>query len=447
MKRKIICPKCFSFKKTCVNLHTIPINPYYILMTLRFLRIVIIALLPLLAKAQTTDTLQTDTLRRPQLPLPQLVEQRLDALVDDSLFEVSQLGLMVWDLTTDSVLYRRNHRQLMRTASTMKLLTAISAISYLGGSHQFTTSLYYKGTITGKSFQGDLICVGGMDPLFDQADLKAFAYSLLQKGIKSVRGRLITDCSMKDGEKWGEGWCWDDDNPTLSPLLIKGKADFAAQLLQELRRQGIATQGLHVVPGILPSEGARLLCQRSHSLQEVLEEMMKESNNLFAEAVFYQTAYWWQSAYGPKKAKRPPLSAVYGVEAETALLDSLGLPTSLYRIADGSGLSLYDYLSAECEVMLLRYVWQHPDIYDSLLPSLPIAGEDGTLKNRMKEPSPAFRNVTAKTGSVSAVSALAGYCTAANGHRLCFAIINQGVRRMADSRNFQDRVCEALCAF
>ena len=54
-------------------------------------------------------------------------------------------------------------------------------------------------------------------------------------------------------------------------------------------------------------------------------------------------------------------------------------------------------------------------------------------------------NVRAKTGTVTAVSALAGYCTAPNGHRLAFSIINQGVRRTSDGRNFQDRVCIALC--
>jgi len=57
----------------------------------------------------------------------------------------------------------------------------------------------------------------------------------------------------------------------------------------------------------------------------------------------------------------------------------------------------------------------------------------------------AYRNVQAKTGTVTGISSLAGYCTAPNGHRICFAIINQGVRRSAEGRSFQDRVCQALC--
>ena len=55
-------------------------------------------------------------------------------------------------------------------------------------------------------------------------------------------------------------------------------------------------------------------------------------------------------------------------------------------------------------------------------------------------------NVRAKTGTVEGVSTLAGYATAANGHRLCFAIMNQGIRRQSDGRRFQDRVCEVLTA-
>ena len=57
----------------------------------------------------------------------------------------------------------------------------------------------------------------------------------------------------------------------------------------------------------------------------------------------------------------------------------------------------------------------------------------------------AYENVHAKTGTVSGVSSLAGYCRSANRHLLAFCIINQGVMKNADGRNFQDKVCEAMC--
>ena len=83
-------------------------------------------------------------------------------------------------------------------------------------------------------------------------------------------------------------------------------------------------------------------------------------------------------------------------------------------------------------------------LYLHLYPSLPIAGRDGSLRNRMRT-GMAAGNVHAKTGTVTGISSLAGYCTAGNGHVLCFSIINQGVTRARIGRNFQDRVCQVLC--
>jgi len=54
-------------------------------------------------------------------------------------------------------------------------------------------------------------------------------------------------------------------------------------------------------------------------------------------------------------------------------------------------------------------------------------------------------NVRAKTGTVTGISSLAGYCLAANGHQLAFCIINQGILHQKDGRDFQDKVCEVLC--
>ena len=93
--------------------------------------------------------------------------------------------------------------------------------------------------------------------------------------------------------------------------------------------------------------------------------------------------------------------------------------------------------------MLFRSYSQKP-IFDELYPALPIAGVDGTLGGRMKE-GKAYKNVHAKTGSVTGVSSLAGYATASNGHIIAFSVINQNVMSSAKARAFQDKVCELLC--
>ena len=387
-------------------------------------------------QAQTADMLAVDTTQvdtaEVALPWPQNIQARLDSLTKDRMFNSTQLGLMVYDLTDDSTLYRFNARQTMRPASTMKLLTSISALDHLGARYEFRTSLYYTGSVKDSVLTGDLYCVGGMDPLFDTSDMKAFSESVRALGIHTLRGKIVEVRGFKDSDLLGEGWCWDDDNPTLSPLLIDKKDEFASRLAQMLDKDSIFVDGLSTT-GTLP-KSALLLCSRSHQLVDVLEPMMKNSDNLYAESMFYQLG----AATGASPAK-----ASHGRQMILKTLKNAGV-TGQYKIADGSGLSLYNYVTPELLAKLLIYAYRKSGIIRYLYVSLPIAGEDGTLKKRMKD-SPAHLNVRAKTGTVTGVSSLAGYALAANNHMLVFSIINQGIMKADDGRNFQDKVCKALC--
>ena len=126
------------------------------------------------------------------------------------------------------------------------------------------------------------------------------------------------------------------------------------------------------------------------------------------------------------------------------LISRLGFDAANYTVADGSGLSLYNYVSPELLVAFLRYAHQKSNIAGYLRPSLPTAGADGTLQSRMKGTKAQY-NVRAKTGTLTGISSLAGYLFAPNGHDVCFAIINQGVISSRHGKAFQDRVCAALC--
>ena len=183
------------------------------------------------------------------------------------------------------------------------------------------------------------------------------------------------------------------------------------------------------------SKDALMLCLRSHKLNEILVPMLKDSDNLYAESVFYQIA----ASQGAHTAK-----AAHARQIVKKELSKAGVTGVLYRIADGSGLSLYNYVTPELMVKLLCYAYRHTNIFMQLYPALPIAGQDGTLKKRMTNSS-ANGKVKAKTGTVTGISSLAGYLTSANGHVLAFGIFNQGVLRNADGRDFQDKVCTALC--
>lgn len=388
------------------------------------------------ASAQETeepDTFQVDTIDV-ALPWPQNIQYRLDSLLRHPMFETSTVGLEVYDLTADSILYKVNEHQMLRPASTMKLLTAITAIDKLGGSYQFRTQLYYTGKVEDHTLTGDLYCVGGFDPRFNIDDMNAFVESIRRMGVDTIRGSIVADRSMKDADLLGEGWCWDDDNPPLSPLTIGRNTQFVDRFIRQLVDDGVVLD-VRISDGTLP-DSAFHLCSRFHSIDQILLRMMKQSDNFYAEAMFYQLA----AHQGHRPARAKDAAAIV-----RRLISKVGLGHRPYRIADGSGLSLYNYLSSDLEVRLLRYAYRNSTVYLHLLPSLPVAGSDGTLRNRMRG-SFAADNVKAKTGTLEGVSALAGYCTAANGHRLCFSIINQGVMHTSNARRFQDRVCNALCA-
>lgn len=388
------------------------------------------------ASAQETeepDTFQVDTIDV-ALPWPQNIRYRLDSLLRHPMFETSTVGLEVYDLTADSILYKVNEHQMLRPASTMKLLTAITAIDKLGGSYQFRTQLYYTGKVEDHTLTGDLYCVGGFDPRFNIDDMNAFVESIRCMGVDTIRGSIVADRSMKDADLLGEGWCWDDDNPPLSPLTIGRNTQFVDRFIRQLVDDGVVLD-VRISDGTLP-DSAFHLCSRFHSIDQILLRMMKQSDNFYAEAMFYQLAA--HQGHRPARAKD-------AVAIVKRLISKVGLGHRPFRIADGSGLSLYNYLSADLEVRLLRYAYRNSTVYLHLLPSLPVAGSDGTLRNRMRG-SFAADNVKAKTGTLEGVSALAGYCTAANDHRLCFSIINQGVMHTSNARRFQDRVCNALCA-
>ena len=365
-----------------------------------------------------------------------MLRGRLDSLLCDPMFETSQVGLMVYDLTADSALFTRNHRQLMRPASCMKLVTAITALDQLGAGYDYQTRIYMTGDIVDSTLTGNIYCVGGFDPTLTIDDVAALADGVRRLGIDSIRGLLVADRTMKEALDYGEGWCWDDDNPMLNALTVGRKNTFLETFAEEVARAGVNLERVQLLEGRLP-QAARHVATVRHNISVVLERMMKMSDNFYAESMFYQTA---------ASARKGLARARDARDITRRLIARLGLGHHPYRIADGSGLSLYNYVSVELLCTLLRHAWRSPAIHDALLLSLPVAGVDGTLKDRMRKTS-AQGNVRAKTGTLTGISSLAGYCTAANGHQLCFAVINQGVMRNATGKAFQDKLCQTLCDY
>ncbi len=186
----------------------------------------------------------------------------------------------------------------------------------------------------------------------------------------------------------------------------------------------------------LSADSAVWVASVSHSLAEVLTRAMKKSDNLSAEAMLRHLALT-----GDKKKH---VSASDGVEIIGHLIRRMGYEPKDYCIVDGSGVSLYNYISPDLLLAFLKYAYARPEVYTVLKESLPIAGVDGTLQYRMRGKS-AYKKVRAKTGTVTGISSLAGFARTPDNHVLAFVIINQNVLKAREARAFQDKVCVELC--
>lgn len=389
-------------------------------------------------------------LAQPADTFSEVIRSRIDTLLTDKLFQRSHVGIYIYDATADVPIYEHDKLQTLRPASNMKVMTSAAALTLLGTDYNYQTRLYIAGLTENSKPKADTARVdsvpakavtysatvyvrGGMDPLLDTDDLRAFAKALRDRGITVVKGNIVCDATFKDTVSMGWGWCWDDDYVPLTPFLFQGKSGtFNAAFTKALSSAGITFKGKYV-HGRVP-QGAQLLATRRHTIDDILVPMMKRSDNLFAESLFYQLNC---------KSGKVSASGKDAAAQVKQFIKLVGHSPENYSIADGSGLSLYNYLSAELLVDVLRYIYRHENLYAHLDPSLPVMGRDGTLSKRCIGTTAQDR-VHAKTGTVRGVSALSGYCQAANGHLLIFSIINQGITEASQGRGFQDRVCQAL---
>jgi D-alanyl-D-alanine carboxypeptidase/D-alanyl-D-alanine-endopeptidase (penicillin-binding protein 4) len=154
-----------------------------------------------------------------------------------------------------------------------------------------------------------------------------------------------------------------------------------------------------------------LLVDRSPPLSEVADVLMKWSRNGYAETLLHALAPGDQPATGTR-----------GMAAMREALTALGLGPDGYLARDGSGLSRYDYVSAESLTRLLAALHRHAIHAAPFRATLPVAGISGTLASRMKG-TPAEGRVLAKTGTLSNVRSIAGYLTTAAGEPIAFAFL------------------------
>ena len=173
-------------------------------------------------------------------------------------------------------------------------------------------------------------------------------------------------------------------------------------------------------------------------LADILKLMNKPSDNWVAELLF--------KTIGAEVIGKPG-TWKKGRQAVTEYLNEIMDEPPVHRFVDGSGLSRYNLLNAELLTDLLVYMYQNFELMPEYLASLPIAGVDGTLRNRMKGMY-AEKVLRAKTGTLSGVSALAGYTVTADDEVLAFGIlISHYIGLPESARNIQDKIGNYLTSF
>jgi serine-type D-Ala-D-Ala carboxypeptidase/endopeptidase (penicillin-binding protein 4) len=190
---------------------------------------------------------------------------------------------------------------------------------------------------------------------------------------------------------------------------------FARMLRATLVAKGIRVKGeagefedVYPVPPTAPVRV--LLSHRSAPLSEFARVLMKVSQNQYAETLLRTLG------------SRNGGTAAAGQKVVREVLDGWGVAPDSYILADGSGLSRYNYLSTEMLVKILRQLYRDPRHREPFMATLPIGGQDGTIARRFVG-TRAAGNVRAKTGSIANARALSGYVTTADGETLVFSIL------------------------
>jgi serine-type D-Ala-D-Ala carboxypeptidase/endopeptidase (penicillin-binding protein 4) len=204
---------------------------------------------------------------------------------------------------------------------------------------------------------------------------------------------------------------------TVSTTIDNPTAYFVEALRLALAERGVVVSGgaWDVDELETPAaSGARrtLAVRQSAPLSALGGNFLKVSQNFYGEMFL--------KAIGRTPSR--PGTAAAGRQVVRETLAGWGIDADSFVMSDGSGLSRYDYVTADTIVAILKHVWQDEKLRGPFLAALPVSAYDGTLRTRMRE-TPLAGRVQAKTGTISNMRALSGFLTTDSGERIVFSII------------------------
>lgn len=326
----------------------------------------------------------------------------------------------------------------MMPASTMKAVTAATVLATLGPDHRFTTRLAATGPIEDGVLRGDLVVVGAGDPVLSTDDYRTHVYptrpateveqlvdAVVEAGIERVTGRVLADATAWGGSPTAPGWrtaYLDDHNARRihaltvdAGLRVEAKVPDDGPVSVELTgvphppryTAGVITRMLRErdveVPGRPAAASAPVATTStvgtvtSPPVSELLRFTMERSDNHLADTLLRAAAH---GASG-----RGSWAAADEVAGD--VLDALGVDSAGLRVADGSGLSRLDRVTA-AQLADLDVAMMRGDAADVWQDGLARVGHEGTLRHRLVGTAGQGR-VYGKSGTLEDVKAVVAH--------------------------------------
>lgn len=363
-------------------------------------------------------------------------------------------GAYVYDLGSRRVLFSLRGDVARAPASNEKLYTTAAALARFGPAGVLKTTVMGVGAPDPQGiWHGDLYLRGAGDPSFGSeafigryygglgASVAGLARALESAGIAKVDGSIVGDETLFDSRRGtpASGYAIDSDiGAPLTALSFDrghsnaaGPAAYAAsQLASVLRNDGVDVTGPSIA-GATPAQATVLAGVSSPAMRDLVALTNEPSDNFFAETLLKDLG----ASFGGAG------STAAGAQTVRRWLAPFGIRPLYY---DGSGLYRGDRTSPHQLVTLLRAISATP-VGTALRASLPTAGRTGTLVHRMRGTA-AAGHCQAKTGTLSDVSALSGYCDSSGGDELAFSILMNRSPNVLLARTAQDRIAATLAA-
>ncbi len=396
----------------------------------------------------------------------------LDRVMADPEFAPSRAKSCLHVVVDGGTVYDDGAGRPVMPASTMKVLTTATALSLMAPGTRFVTEVRSSAPATAGTIVGDLWLVGGGDPLLETADytltqghrpeiatkLEDLADRVVAAGVTRIEGRVIGDDRRYDEVRSLSTWKRDylasgevgpigalsvNDNYTVRTASGRRTGsssparDAAAEFARLLAERGVTVTGGPAGTGTGPqavtvdAPKVMVASVASAPIELVIQEILVFSDNTAAEMLLKEVGFLATKTAGTWASGSAAVRAMVATRSSGAV-----------ATVDGSGLDRSDRVT--CTV--LSDVMSGEPAAGPFESGLPVMGRTGTLRKRLRG-DPAEGRVRAKTGSLNAVSSLAGFADTRNGARAVFAFVGNGLASTATGVRLGNLIAQQLVAF